>query len=122
MPDARKILEDLQDGRITLEKAEQLLKAERLAVIDNVVRFDLQRSLRTGIPEIIYAEGKDPEIAAKIAIKAAQINKFAVMTRATPQHQIELSFPRQANHPLHLRLPELQTLFQKDGLFLQIQQ
>lgn len=91
MPDAKKILQELRDGVISIEEAEKLLKAQRLAEIDDVVKFDLQRSLRTGTPEVIYAEGKEPQIVAKIAFRATADNKFAIITRASPDHKREIS-------------------------------
>ncbi|MHA1143453.1 MAG: nickel pincer cofactor biosynthesis protein LarB [Candidatus Helarchaeota archaeon] len=91
MPDAKKILQDLSEGLMSIEQAERLLKAERLVVIDDVVRLDLHRVFRTGVPEVIYAEGKSPKMAAKIALKAARENNYAVITRASPEHRNEIS-------------------------------
>ncbi|MHA1800064.1 MAG: nickel pincer cofactor biosynthesis protein LarB [Candidatus Helarchaeota archaeon] len=82
MSEARKILKELLEGKISLDEADNLLRANRIENINKMVNLDVGRELRTGVPEVIYAEGKDPETAVEIAIKMAKINKYAILTRA----------------------------------------
>ncbi len=82
MHDARKILKDLLDNKISIDEAENLLKATRIENINNLVNLDLGRDIRTGVPEIIYAEGKNPEVAIEIALKMAKLKNFSILTRA----------------------------------------
>ncbi|NHI93206.1 MAG: nickel pincer cofactor biosynthesis protein LarB [Candidatus Lokiarchaeota archaeon] len=82
MSEGRRILQDLLEGKISLDEAENLLKATRIENIDNIVKLDVGRELRTGVPEIIYAEGKDPEVAVETAIKMAKLKKYAILTRS----------------------------------------
>lgn len=54
----RKILENLINGKITIDQCENLLKANNIMEISNVAKMDMSREDRTGFPEVILAEGK----------------------------------------------------------------
>jgi NCAIR mutase (PurE)-related protein len=56
----RDILEAVKSGEISISKAEQILKLDALSVVDKVARLDVNRLLRRGVPEIIYARSKSP--------------------------------------------------------------
>ena len=77
----REILKKLLNGEISLETAENELKANRVEIIDEFVRIDFQRAIRTGIPEMVLAEGKEPQDIALIAMDLAVKNNFSVITR-----------------------------------------
>src|ERR1700679_1061097 len=47
-------------------------------------RIDHHRSLRTGLPEVIYAQGKSPEQTAEIFPRMAASGIDALATRADP--------------------------------------
>ncbi|MHA1132369.1 MAG: nickel pincer cofactor biosynthesis protein LarB [Candidatus Helarchaeota archaeon] len=81
MEKTRNILKKLLKGEISLEFAECELKANRVEIIDEFVRTDFQRATRTGIPEMVYAEGKDPQDTALIAMDLAEKNNFSIITR-----------------------------------------
>ena len=53
------ILERLVHGELTVEEAENLLKADAILEFDDVAKFDIKRNNRTGFPEAIFAESKD---------------------------------------------------------------
>ena len=53
------ILERLVNGELTVEEAENLLKADAILEFDDVAKFDIKRNNRTGFPEAIFAESKD---------------------------------------------------------------
>ena len=53
------ILERLVSGELTVEEAENLLKADAILEFDDVAKFDIKRNNRTGFPEAIFAESKD---------------------------------------------------------------
>lgn len=48
-------------------------------------RIDHHRSLRTGLPEVIYAAGKTPEQVAEIFARMAADGTAVLATRATPE-------------------------------------
>jgi len=81
MEKTREILKDLLDGKISLDEAEKELKANRVEIIDEFVRIDFQRDIRTGIPEMIFAEGKNSKDIATISMKMAEKNNFSIITR-----------------------------------------
>ncbi len=81
MEKTREILKNLLDGIISLEEAENELKANRVEIIDEFVRIDFQRDIRTGIPEMIFAEGKNPKDIAVISMNMAERNRFSIVTR-----------------------------------------
>lgn len=57
----RETLDDLINGKITLEECENLLKSKNIEELNDSVKLDLKRKDRTGFPEAIFAEGKSDE-------------------------------------------------------------
>lgn len=55
----REILENLVNGKIDLESAENLLKSQKILEFDEIAKFDSQRQDRTGFPEAVFAPSKD---------------------------------------------------------------
>lgn len=53
------ILERVVNGELTIDEAENLLKADAILEFDDVAKFDIKRNNRTGFPEAIFAESKD---------------------------------------------------------------
>jgi NCAIR mutase (PurE)-related protein len=89
MKSIKEILKDLQDNKISLEETEKLLKSGYIEQIDDQVQLDMFRHHRTGIPEVIFAETKNPPIVIEIAKKMLEKNHFALISRTKPEH-IEL--------------------------------
>ncbi|MFI5421196.1 MAG: nickel pincer cofactor biosynthesis protein LarB [Nitrososphaerales archaeon] len=58
MKSVSEILRLVKEGKISPGEAETLLKLDALVVIDEIARFDYNRFLRRGVPEIVYAESK----------------------------------------------------------------
>lgn len=85
MEKTREILERLISGKITLEAAENELKANRVEIIDEFVCLDFQRATRTGIPEMVYAESKNPKDIAAISMKLAEKNSYSIITRVSEE-------------------------------------
>ena len=52
-------MKDWSSGELTVEEAENLLKADAILEFDDVAKFDIKRNNRTGFPEAIFAESKD---------------------------------------------------------------
>ena len=53
------IRERVVNGELTIDEAENLLKADAILEFDDVAKFDIKRNNRTGFPEAIFAESKD---------------------------------------------------------------
>ncbi len=81
MKTSREILEEFKSGKISIDEAEKLIKADRIVRIEEFANIDMERELRTGIPEMVYSASKTPEQAAQIAIKIAQMKNISIMTK-----------------------------------------
>jgi pyridinium-3,5-biscarboxylic acid mononucleotide synthase len=57
----REILERVRSGKLSVSKAEKVLKLDALSIVDEIARLDPNRYLRRGVPEIVYAKGKTPK-------------------------------------------------------------
>ena len=79
------LLAEVEHGTLTPEDA-----AQRLATLPfedlGHTRLDHHRTLRTGLPEVIYAAGKTPEQTAEIFLRLAASGVPVLATRATPEH------------------------------------
>ncbi|MDR2389259.1 MAG: nickel pincer cofactor biosynthesis protein LarB [Tannerellaceae bacterium] len=82
--DLKQLLQDVHQGRMTPEKAEEILQKFPAADLGYAV-IDHQRTLRKGFPEVIYCQGKTTDQVLGIAthmFEEAHTNVLA--TRATP--------------------------------------
>ena len=76
----QRILGELAAGRITpAEAEEQIGKLHSIMVGD--VNLDTDRECRTGAPEVIYAEGKEPDTLVELARHAHSTKSRLLMTR-----------------------------------------
>ena len=55
------ILERLVNGELNIDEAEQLLKANNILEFDDIAKFDIKRSERTGFPEAVFSPSKTYE-------------------------------------------------------------
>lgn len=62
----KEVLQKLKDGKISLEEAEKTLKTMQIREIEDFAKLDMCRDIRTGIPEVIFAEGKENGDLVKI--------------------------------------------------------
>jgi pyridinium-3,5-biscarboxylic acid mononucleotide synthase len=88
----KKILLKLVNNEISLEDAEKMLKTSQIDELGDFARLDTARHLRTGIPEVIFAENKEDEDLLKIIMHCANIGHVMV-TRLT-EDRYELIMPK----------------------------
>ena len=62
----RAILEDLAEGRLSVDDAMLQLRLEPFEDL-GFAKVDLHRGIRQGVPEVIYGAGKTPEQIVSIA-------------------------------------------------------
>ena len=74
-----------KNGEIALDDAAQEIEGLRLERVGDFACLDLGRAVRCGMPEVILAEGKDPEHLAEIAVRYAETAGRCVVTRVTPE-------------------------------------
>lgn len=74
----KEILQKLTEGKISILEAEKQLKIMQIQEINDFAKLDTGREARTGIPEAIFAEGKEDEDLIKIIIKGAENGRLMV--------------------------------------------
>jgi len=57
----REILEKLINGEISIDDAENLIKANNILEFDEIAKFDSRRENRTGFPEAVFSPSKNYE-------------------------------------------------------------
>lgn len=84
----RDILQQLQEGKISLEEAEGFLKKQPFEEL-GYAKLDMHREIRSGFPEVIYCSGKPDEYLVSIYRRMFEANGEVFGTRAS-EHQYEL--------------------------------
>ncbi len=87
----KEILQRLLHGQISIDEAEKLLKTYQIDEIEDFAKLDTARHLRTGIPEVIYAENKDDGDLVKIVQHCSSVGN--VMVTRLPEDRYELLKP-----------------------------
>ena len=80
-PALQEVLERYRKGEISLASAAEAIEGLRLERIGDFACIDLGRGIRCGMPEVVLAEGKDPDHLAGIAIRQAGDSGRCVVTR-----------------------------------------
>src|SRR5260370_29797155 len=79
------LLEDVRQQRISPDEGVERLR--KLPFEDlGFAKLDHHRSLRHGMPEVIYAAGNSPAETAQIFVRMAAHGGNVLATRATPEH------------------------------------
>ncbi|MBR3142179.1 MAG: nickel pincer cofactor biosynthesis protein LarB [Clostridiales bacterium] len=93
MSDARDILDKVAKGEMTPEEAELQLKMKPFVDL-GFAKPDLHRSVRQGVPEVIYGEGKTPEQIDAIAASLLEAGQETVLiTRLSSEKTSALKIP-----------------------------
>ncbi len=82
----KSILAEVQSGHLSPEEALFQLRWQPVQPIGGFAQVDHHRTLRQGMPEFIYTEGKLPEQAADILAELVARTGRALASRATPVH------------------------------------
>ena len=81
----KKLLEDLRDGRTTVDTV-----MERIGTLGfedlGFVKIDHHRRFRCGVPEVIFCEGKSPHQVQRISEKIIEAGSDLLATRAEEEH------------------------------------
>jgi NCAIR mutase (PurE)-related protein len=95
----RELLENVRDGKVSVEDA---VRATALLPFEDMghARVDHHRELRTGLPEVILAEGKSVEQVLDIAASMTRAGSRVIVTRVQEDvaARIEESFPKARRH------------------------
>lgn len=82
-PVLQDVLGRYKSGELSLDAAAEAIEGLRLDRIGDFACMDLGRQVRCGMPEVVLAEGKDPEHLAVIAIRHAKVSGRCIVTRVT---------------------------------------
>jgi len=74
----KEIIQKLINGEISAEKAEKLLKTMQILELEDFAKMDIGRDVRTGVPEAVFAEGKEDEELVKILLSCASNGRIIV--------------------------------------------
>jgi NCAIR mutase (PurE)-related protein len=87
----RKILENLAKGKISVTAAEQELRIYSVEYVEkNLAKIDPLREIRSGIPEVIFAQGKEFKDLLKIIMATVSKKKYAVISKINADYKESL--------------------------------
>jgi len=81
----RQLLSDLQTGKVEINQALEQLRRLPFDDLDGFARLDMHRSLRQGMPEVVFCEGKTPEQIASILGRLWEQHDKVMGTRANQE-------------------------------------
>lgn len=79
--DLRGILDEFASGALSLDEAERKVSLHAIEELGEIAKIDVGREARRGVPEIIFAEGKEFPDIIRIAVAAVGRNGQAVISR-----------------------------------------
>jgi len=76
----KEILELVAKGKMSVDEAERIIRLLAIEEIEGKLKMDLGREIRREIPEVIWAEYKDPNILKEAIIKSVESTGIAVVS------------------------------------------
>ncbi|NVM37645.1 MAG: nickel pincer cofactor biosynthesis protein LarB [Candidatus Lokiarchaeota archaeon] len=100
----KEILQKLLEKKISSDEAEKLLKANLIEEVGDVAKLDVFRKTRTGIPEVIFAQNKDPQILVGIISGFLDSKKFAIISRYNEEQRTIIleNFSKNKNYVIEI--------------------
>jgi NCAIR mutase (PurE)-related protein len=83
-PELRRLLEELQTGKKTLDETLKRLRLFQVAQVGGFARLDTHRDLRKGVPEVIYASKKSDDDLEAIVRCYLDERGYVLVTRLDP--------------------------------------
>ena len=81
---ARDVLQDLKDGRISIEEAESYFRREPFEEM-GYAKLDIHRKIRSGFPEVVFCSGKSPDHLLAIFQRLYESEGEVLGTRASEE-------------------------------------
>jgi len=107
MDEVKEILKKCQEKEITIEEAERLLRADMIEKVGDLAQLDIFRKARTGVPEVVYAQNKDPQMVIDIINSFIKKNEFAIVSRYTQEQQVLIQKNFENNNDYKIEVNEL---------------
>lgn len=82
----RDVLKAVRDGKISVDDAERILQLHKIEYVEDIARLDVSRELRRGVPEIVYAEGKEYDDVIRIALTALKSKDKVIISRIRQEY------------------------------------
>ncbi|GBC73364.1 N5-carboxyaminoimidazole ribonucleotide mutase [archaeon HR04] len=82
----RDVLKAVRDGKISVDDAERMLQLHKIEYVEDIARLDVSRELRRGVPEIVYAEGKEYDDIIRIALTALKSKDKVIISRIRQEY------------------------------------
>ncbi|MCD8161496.1 MAG: nickel pincer cofactor biosynthesis protein LarB [Clostridiales bacterium] len=100
--EAREVLEQVQQGTMSVAEAERFFRREPIAEVSDYARLDTHRKLRSGFAEVVYCSGKTVEQLCAIFARLYEAEGEAFGTRASPEQYETLArrYPQAEYDPL----------------------
>jgi NCAIR mutase (PurE)-related protein len=97
-----KLLKQVQDGSVTIDSALSALQSLPYEAVGDYARLDTHRSVRTGMPEVVYSLGKSPEQVAQIMLRLSERSDRVLATRASEEQfaAVRCLLPTATYHPI----------------------
>lgn len=97
----RILLEELKQGDSSVDQVIDALKMLPYEPIDGFAHLDHHRLLRTGFPEVIFAQGKTPDQIVEIFLRLQSCNQQVLATRVSAEiySKIQDQLPGTTYHP-----------------------
>ncbi len=84
--DLTEILKSLDLGKISVRQAKKLLSLYSVEKIEDFAKMDMNRKLRRGIPEVVFAEKKELSDIKKIILKTTAKTDSILVSRINKDH------------------------------------
>lgn len=85
-----KVLAAVADGTLSPAEAAERLESGAVRYLDEFAALDLGRSVRKGVPEVVYASGKSPEQTARICEALLASKERVIVSKLSPEHEEEI--------------------------------
>src|SRR5919205_3438519 len=87
MKNLDEILDAVASGTLSPQVAADCLERGELRYLDESAVLDLGRAKRKGVPEIVYAPGKTPEVVARICASILDHKERVIVSNPTRDHE-----------------------------------
>jgi pyridinium-3,5-biscarboxylic acid mononucleotide synthase len=90
MDHTEKILAAVANGELSVAAAAGRLKSGAVRYLDEFAALDLGRSIRKGVPEVVYARGKSPAQVASICAAVLESCERVIVSSPTQEHESQI--------------------------------
>lgn len=79
------LLQRVKAGEVAVEEATRRIEGLSLQAIGGFAQLDAERALRSGVPEVVFGERKQPEQIGAIVEKLVALGQAVLVTRMSPE-------------------------------------